>query len=360
MNITTYDYIDSNKRKIFWLIVFFPVSLLMMLFVSLYLYILFSAGGQTTAPNYLYIVSQIFQEYGSLFIICALFSLIWTMVSFSEGSNIILKMTDAVRIKNTDTGYKDIKRILENVAITAGIPTPALYVMENEKGLNAFAVGMNPKNSSVVLTRGIIEVLDNSELEAVIAHEVAHIVHQDTKLMMIIALLICFSTLMASFIIRMGNGNVRARGRNRGGSGKGAGFILILGLILYIYGNFVAPLIRLAISRTMEFKADAKSALLTRNPQALISALRKISGKPIVNSLEENEVLSPMCIANPLPIKISLFSFLSDLSSTHPPVEKRIKALNVMDGRPEQIDRKIMKEIQEEINNFSNTKTGRQ
>ncbi len=327
MNITTYDYIDSNKRKTILLIVLFPVSLLFLFFITIYLAISFFPELKVNdSPVFI----QIFEYYWEFFVVSILFSVIWTFIVFSEGSNMVLKMVDAEEASNRSPIYKDIRRILENVSITAGIPTPKLYILSMEPGLNAFAIGTNENNSAVVLTKGIIETLDSSELEAVIAHEVAHIVHQDTKLMMVITLVIGFFTLVGGFLIR---GTRRGRVRVNTKAGRGAFFLILMGLILYIYGNIVAPLIRLAVSRTREFQADAKSALMTRNPQALISALKKISNRPIVSRFEGNELMSPMCIVSPLTIKVSLFDTLSNLSSTHPPIEKRIKALEVMDGK---------------------------
>ena len=201
-------------------------------------------------------------------------------------------------------------------------------IMEYEKGLNAFAIGTNKNNCAVVLTEGLIEALDKSELEAVIAHEVAHIIHKDTTIMMIVTLLIGFFTYVGYIMVRSLGGGRSSR-RN---SGKGGLILLLIGLAFLLYGYVVAPLIRFAVSRTREFQADAKSALLTRNPQALISALQKIDNRPTVKSLNNNELVAPMCIANPLRNKISLFDSLSNLSSTHPPIQKRIEALQVMDG----------------------------
>lgn len=328
MNITTYDYIDSNKRKTVLLIFLFPLSLLFLFVIVLYLII--SVFPELRVNN-LPIFQQIFEQYWGFLLLSIGFSVLWTAIAFLEGSNIVLKMADAEEADIQNPVYKDIKRILENVSITAGIPTPALYILSLEPGLNAFAVGTNKNNSAVVLTKGLIETLDSSEIEAVIAHEVAHIVHQDTKLMMAITLLIGFFTLVGGFLLRSNNG--RGRIKTSAKAGRGGVILIIIGLVLYVYGTIVAPLIRLAISRTREYKADAKSALLTRNPQALISALRKISNRPIVSRFEDNELMSPMCIVSPLTIKVSLFDTLSNLSSTHPPIEKRIEALQVMDGQ---------------------------
>ena len=427
--ITTYDYIDTNKKKTVLLILLFPISLLVLMFVVLYVALLLYPELRVNNNS---IVTQIINNYGVFFLVCIIFSILWTIIAFFEGSNMVLKMVNAIKIQKESVRYDDnskrmleavsikgdiptskislaeirqifentaikeriptpnlyitedgnsgesfavgiiadsaviltkkfietadrsrleafmtreikriiredakkqVSRILENISITAGIPTPNLYIMEYEKGLNAFAIGTNKNNCAVILTEGLIETLDKSELEAVIAHEVAHILHQDTKLMMIVTLLIGFFTYVGYIMIRsLGGGR-----SSRKSSGKGGGILLLIGLAFLLYGYVVAPLIRLAVSRTREFQADAKSALLTRNPQALISALRKIENYPIVSVLNSqynnNELVAPMCIENPLRKKVSLFDSLSNLSSTHPPIEKRIQALEVMDGR---------------------------
>lgn len=428
--ITTYDYIDSNRRKTILLIFLFPISLLLLLFVVLYLALSFFPELKANNDP---IVIQIINCYWGVFLICVLLSTLWTVISFYQGSNMILNMVHAIKVLNSSDTYnnntkkilenlditkeiptpklneiksilenisktegiptpnlyikdekglnvlaigtksnctiiltkelietvdqsqlgemiarelahiiiedmrKEAIRILENISITAGISTPNLYILEKEKGLNAFAVGTNKKNCAVILTKGLIETLDKSELEAVIAHEVAHIIHKDTTLMMIVTLLIGFFTYVGYILIRSIS---VGRSSKRSSNGKGNGgiiIILLIGLTFLFYGYVIAPLIRLAVSRTREFQADAKSALLTRNPQALISALTKIDRHPIVDTLNSqfnnNELVAPMCIENPLRKKVSLFDSLSNLSSTHPPIEKRIQALEVMDGR---------------------------
>ncbi len=327
--ITTYDYIDANKRKTVLLIILFPVSLLLLLFVILYV-INFLFPPDTTAQNYS-TFSIVINVYWPLFLLCFLLSTLWTFVAYFHGTDIILRTVEVFKT-DKELPDKQTMRILENVAITAGIPTPNLYILYREKGLNAFALGTNKNNATVILTKGLVDKLEKSELEAVIAHEVAHILHKDTRLMMIITLLIGFFSYFGYIIIRSQLG-----GRSsRKSSGNSGAIFVGIGLAFLIYGYIIAPLIRLAISRTREFEADAKSALLTRNPQALISALEKISASPIVDVLNSkfnnNEFVAPMCIERPLKRKVSLFDVLSHLSSTHPPIEKRITALKVMDG----------------------------
>lgn len=326
--ITTYDYIDNNRRKTVLLILLFPISLFFLLFIALsfYSYIDLSINKQIINESIIIYVLHTYLYYLFLPIIL---SVVWTLIAFYSGNKIILNCVNATCPPEEE--YKDTKRIIENVSITAGIKPPKLYIMENERSLNAFTVGTNLENSCIVLTSGIIEKLERSELEAVIAHETAHILYQDTKLMMAIILMIGFFTFVGSFLI----GGISSKKSNKViQKGKGAGgIIIIIGIVLYIYGNIIAPAIRFAISRTREFHADAKAALLTRNPQGLISALKKIDRHPIIDYFNTNEIMSPMCIVSPLRIPVSLFDTLSNLSSTHPPIEERIEALEVMDGR---------------------------
>lgn len=257
-----------------------------------------------------------------VFAVIIVLSSIWTLISFYSGHNFILSSANSRQADQTKD--KEVIRLVENTAITAGLPMPQVYIMDTP-ALNAFATGRNPENAYIVLTTGIIEKLEKSELEGVIAHEMAHIGNSDTKLMMIIILVIGFFTLAGSLLMR-----VSVRGR--GGKNKGALIFLVVGLILYIYGTLIAPIIRLAVSRRREYQADATGALITRNPQGLISALRKISSNPRVESFDGKEIMSAMCIANPLREGINIFDSLHGLFSTHPPVSERIKALEQMDG----------------------------
>lgn len=324
--ITTYDFIDSNKRKTVLLVLLFPISLAILMFIALYFYSFIESSLNSQINNNIN-VFYVLQVYWFYILLSIIISVIWTIVAFYYGNDIILNYIDATVPKEEE--YKNTKKIIENISITAGIKPPKLYIMERESSLNAFAVGTSVKNSCIVLTFGLIEKLEKSEMEAVIAHEISHIIHQDTKLMMVIILMIGFFTFLGSFLMRGFSSRKSSVGKAKGG----AGIIIVIGLVIYIYGNFIAPVIRFAISRTREFQADAKAALLTRNPQGLISALQKINRHPIIDCFNSNEIMAPLCIVSPLRIPISLFNVLSNLSNTHPSIEDRIKALEVMDGR---------------------------
>jgi len=320
---TTYDFIDSNKRKTFFLIALFPLSLAVMTYASLFIYIYIHSSSQSQNPiSAVSVLQNINVYFLYVFAIIIVLSSIWTLISFYSGHNFILSSVNS-RQANQETD-REIIRLVENIAITAGLPMPQVYIMDTP-ALNAFATGRNPENAYVVLTTGIIEKLEKPELEGVIAHEMSHIGNSDTKLMMIIILVIGFFTLVGSLLMRVSFSG--RRGRN-----KGALIFLIVGLILYIYGTLIAPIIRLAVSRRREYQADATAALITRNPQGLISALKKISSNPRVDSFEGKEIMSAMCIESPLKEGINVFDSLHGLFSTHPPVAERIKALEQMDG----------------------------
>lgn len=327
MKITTYDYIDSNRRKTILLVLVFPVSLLLLIFIALFIY----SGISLAITRQLFnenIIIYVFRTYWYYLVLSIILSALWALLVFYRGNQIVLNYLNA-RITE-DHEYRDTKKIIENISITAGIKAPKLYIMEAEMSLNVFTVGTSINNSCIVLTFGIIKQLDRTELEAVIAHEVAHIINRDTILMMAIMLMTGFFTFFGSFLMY----GISLKRTNKGLQvGKSFGILILIGSILYIYGNFIAPTIRFAVSRTREFHADANSALLTRNPQGLISALKKIDRHPIIDYFNSNEIMAPLCVVSPLRIPISLFDSLSNLSRTHPPIQDRIQALQVMDGQ---------------------------
>jgi len=227
----------------------------------------------------------------------------------------------------TPQDQPEIYRLVENLCITRGLPLPRIYILDDDS-LNAFATGRDPQHASVALTKGIVKKLERVELEGVVAHELAHIENRDIRLMLLIVAGISFFTLMGEWCLRQALYSGRRRSSKGGNS---ALFWLVLGIFCMVYGYLIAPVIRLAVSRQREYQADATAALTTRNPRALARALQKISGDPRVETLDKRESMAAMCIANPL-AQAGLFSWLSGLFATHPPIEKRIEALLDMDA----------------------------
>ena len=327
--ITTYDFIDANRRKTIWLMVLFPLSLAILVYIVL---LIFEGFGAPASRE----VSPIDAANRIALVVLPLVSLaaiIWILISYFYGQNFILRMANAKEITNQTPEEKEILRLVENIAITAGLPMPKVYAI-NDNSLNAFATGRDPQHSYVVLTKGIINKLSKSELEGVIAHEMAHIGNRDIRLMLIMVVCISVATIAAQILLRIGL--TRGRGKN---NSKAQILFLALGIAFYLYGYMIAPLIKLAVSRTREFQADATAALITRNPEGLANALRKISGNPVVENLKDKETMAAMCIASPLSEekKSSFFSKLSGLYATHPPITERIKALETMDGQRGQV-----------------------
>lgn len=344
---TTYEHIAQNKRRTVLLVLLFPITFA--LFTWLVLWGLFGlATGETavqTRPQtravrmadgsvrHIQTPSSVPAKSGlqtasewMLYIgpLCWLGAMIWILIAYYSGDKMLLRSAGAIQIHKED--QPEIYRLVENLCITRGLPVPKIYIMD-DSSLNAFATGRDPQHASIAFTKGIVQKLDRAELEGVAAHELAHVENRDIRLMLITVAGISFFTLAGEICFR-----VAATSGRRSSKNNGAALFLILGIILLVYGYVIAPLIRLAVSRQREYQADATAALTTRNPGALASALRKISGDSRVEALENRESMAAMCIESPLK-KAGLFSSLSGLLSTHPPVEKRIAALMEMDGK---------------------------
>ena len=322
-NITTYDFIDSNKRKTVLLMILFPIVFVMIVYLAILLFAIFTTPAGTGHPSQ---SAFMIANQTAIYIlpIVSIIAILWLLISYFFGDNFILSVTGSVEL--TKENAPEVIRMVENIAITAGLPMPKVYAI-NDESLNAFATGRDPKNASIALTKGIIEKLERSELECVIAHEMAHIGNRDIRLMLIMIVCISFSTIVAELLLRSTLNSSK-------GDGKGRVFILFLALALYLYGYLLAPLIKLALSRTREFQADATAALITRNPGGLASALEKISKDSIVEILNDKESMAAMWIETPIALekRNSFFSKISGLFATHPPIEERIKALRTMDG----------------------------
>ncbi len=246
-----------------------------------------------------------------------IFSILMSVGSYWYSDKLVLAMSKAKLVKFEDN--KELYRLVENLCITAGLPLPKIYII-NDTAPNAFATGRDPQHAVVAVTSGLLQKLDRSELEGVIAHELSHIGNRDILLSTVVVVLVGIVALLADFFMRsMWFGGGR-RNNDRGGSG----YIMIIAILLSILAPFFAMLIQLAISRKREFLADADGALLTRYPEGLANALRKISADQ--EPLEvANRATAHLYIANPFKGKN-----VSKMFMTHPPMEERIAALTGM------------------------------
>lgn len=213
-------------------------------------------------------------------------------------------------------------RTVENLCIASGLPLPKLYVID-DSAPNAFATGREPKHAAVAVTTGLLDKLDDLELEGVIGHELSHIQNYDTRLMVIVSVLIGTVALLADWFIRIsfyGNQDEREN--------KGAAVFMILGLILAFLSPIIGVLIQAAVSRRREFLADASSAILTRHPEGLANALLKIAKDP--EPLEvANKATAHLYIENPIKEQKGI-SWFAKIFNTHPPVQERVAALRAM------------------------------
>ena len=248
-------------------------------------------------------------------------AIIQSFTAYWYSDKIVLAQANAQPIEKRDN--PELYRVVENLCIAAGLPTPKIYII-NESQPNAFATGRDKNHAVVAVTRGLLERLDKAELEGVIAHELSHIGNRDMLLSTVIVVLVGVISLVSNFFLRIGSFG----GRRRNDNDSGASILFFLGIVAAILAPIVATLIQLAISRKREFLADADGALLTRYPEGLANALRKISSDP--NPLSTaSTTTSHLYIANPFRGQKAQ-SWFTNLFSTHPPIEERIKILTEM------------------------------
>lgn len=247
-----------------------------------------------------------------------IFSLVMNVASYWYSDKVALAVSKAVPAD--PVRFIELHRLVENLAITAGLPKPRVYVI-NDSAPNAFATGRNEKHAAVAVTTGLLEQLEKTELEGVIAHELSHIKNRDILLQTAVVILAGFVAIASDIFLRS-----RLWGRNDD-NGRAGAILVLVGIILSILAPIVASLIQLAISRKREFLADASGALLTRYPEGLARALEKISAHPTPLRSASNAT-AHMFIANPFGSKS--LQGMHKLFMTHPPAEERIKILRGM------------------------------
>ena len=295
---TIYTHSDANIRKTWFLMASFLIVVILI-------------G---------YAFSWYFESSVILYVAVA-FAVLMNVFSYWYSDKIVIKMTKARPISRES--HREVWNLVENLSITAGLPMPSLYIVD-DPAPNAFATGRNPEHAVVAVTTGILKLLDRTELEGVLAHELSHIGNRDMLVSTVAVVLVGFVAILADIFLRMtffGGG----RSNNRGG--RLQLILLIVGVVAAILAPIAARLIHLAISRKREFLADASGALLTRYPEGLASALIKISefGKPMKIT---SHATAHLFIANPFGTEEKGFkSKMNKLFSTHPDVSERVAAL---------------------------------
>lgn len=267
-------------------------------------------------------IGFVFSEaYGNLNILyfAIVFSLVMNVGSYWWSDKVVLSMVHAQEIEKSDN--PELWNIVENLAITAGLPMPKLYIVDDPSP-NAFATGRDKEHAAIAVHTGILRILNRSELEGVLAHELSHVGNRDTLISTIVVVLAGMVSLLSHFFLRAS----MFGGRSRDDKGGNA-FFMIAGFVLAILAPIFAMLIQLAISRKREFLADASGALLTRYPEGLASALEKISGAGIPSTTATNAT-SSLYISSPL--QGDGPGFFGKLFMTHPPIDDRIANLRGM------------------------------
>jgi heat shock protein HtpX len=309
-------HIWNNNGKSVLLMLGFPVLLLLLTYALFLLFAGFagmSVGPDPTAGYFIWAGQALAQAWPFALAGAA----IWFVIAYFFYQNMIDAATGAKPVERKQE--PKLYNLLENLCISRGITMPALRIMETD-GLNAFATGLHKGNYSVTVTRGLMNTLSDEELEAVLAHELTHIRNADVRLLIIAVIFVGIFSFIGEIGFRSlrfggsGGSSRRSSGRDSGG---GAFIAIIVALVIIAIAYGLAIVIRFALSRRREYLADAGAVELTKNPDAMISALQKISGNAAVNAPSE---VREMFIENP-------HSDFASVFATHPPIEKRIEAL---------------------------------
>lgn len=301
-----YTEIAKNKRN---------SSLLVFAFILVTIGISWVFARALDSPIILYVATSI--------------SILYSWISYFNSDKMVLAVSGAREVKKADS--PELYRVVENLAITAGLPTPRVYII-SDSAPNAFATGRDPEHAVVCVTEGLLQKLEKRELEGVIAHELSHIGNYDIRMMSLIAVLVSVIALLSDFFLRWGFFFGGDRDDNNNNGGQAQMIFMLLAIVLAIVAPIIGLLIQLAVSRKREYLADASGALLTRYPDGLASALKKIAGD--TEPLEAaNKATANMYIINPLRANVEGKggkSFAAKLFSTHPPTADRIKRLSEM------------------------------
>lgn len=290
-----YSQIDANKRKTWFLITIFTIVIVLLGWVF----------GESAGSG----------SVGILFAV--ILATIMNLVAYYKGDQVALSASGAKEVQKRDNPR--LYRLVENLAITAGIQTPKVYLIQDTSA-NAFATGRDPKHASVAVTTGLMNLLDDQELEGVLAHELSHIKNYDIRVMTLVVVLVGVVLLMSEIFLR----SFMFKGDR---DSKANGILLIIGIVLAILSPIFAQLIKLAVSRSREYLADASGSLLTRYPEGLARALEKIAkqDQPLKKA---NHATAHLFLANPFDPHVT--KKFERFFSTHPPIEERIMKLRSM------------------------------
>lgn len=296
--------IRKNNFNSFLLLIAFPALLLGMFYLLFY----FTANEHGEDPNLLFlkVIPFVLAGVG-----------IWFLIAWAGNAAIIRMATKSKPLERKEN--KRVYNLVENLCIAQGMRMPKIFIIDDDS-LNAFASGIDNRTYAVSFSKGMLEKLDDDELEGVIAHELTHIKNRDTRVLIISIIFVGIFAFLAEMAFR----SLRFSGKSKKDD-KGSGGIILIIIVITAIAYFISILLRFGISRKREYVADAGGAEMTKKPYALASALRKISGDPFIEAVENRDV-AQLFIDNP---KVSARKSGSwdNMFATHPPIEKRIKLL---------------------------------
>lgn len=245
---------------------------------------------------------------------------VWFIIAFAFHNSIINATTGSRTLERKEN--MRVYNLVENLCMSVGMPMPKIRIIE-DRGLNAFASGLNQKTYTVTLTRGLIDTLTDGELEGVIAHELVHIRNKDVRLLIVSIIFVGIFSFIVQLIFR----NMFYASMHRRGNKKDQGKGIIIAIVIALVAYFLSMIFKFALSRKREYMADAGAADMTKKPWELASALRKISGKSELESVKTEDI-KEMFIEHKPDKSSGFMGFMSGLFATHPPIEKRIEALD--------------------------------
>ena len=312
-----YTHIQSNKRR--------SVALLLGLFFLVYVLVFAGAllaEALTRDASLDFLIRAAKFDFIMALPWATLGTLIWIVIAYKFHQSMIDAVTGASEVSRAEEPR--LYNLLENLCISRGIAMPKLRIADDD-ALNAFATGLNEKQYSITVTRGLLGALNDTEIESVLGHELTHIRNGDVRMLVIALVIAGVISFFGEMVFRLFfqnafyfGGGRRSSGGSDGDKKGGAGIAIVIALVLIVVAWLLSIVIRMALSRQREYLADAGSVELTKNPDAMISALRKIEGRGEIASA--NSAVMEMCIDNPR-------EGFSNIFDTHPPVDKRVEAL---------------------------------
>ena len=309
----------NNTRSIV-LLALFPclVLVLTLAFCWLLTYALLSNGSET--ENTFNIALEMF-TYSIPYVMGGV--LVWFLIAYFANTSIINRATGSQPLERKEN--KRVYNLVENLCMANGMKMPKVNIIYDDS-LNAYASGINNRTYTVTLSKGIIDKLDDNELEAVIAHELSHIRNRDVRLLIVSIVFVGIFAMLSEIAFRVMLNMRYTKSRNSKDNGAAMIVILLITVLIAAIGYFFATLMRFAISRKREYLADAGAAEMTKNPLALANALKKISTDPYIEAVQREDV-AQLFIEHPQKKKNGFSQKFSSLFATHPPVEKRIEVL---------------------------------